>query len=137
MAIFKSYCITSTIKTYMARFCFTAILMIAIPFYLIASPSFKDEPILAKGYYIVVAAFLPTQVEEAKKYYPNSPEVMKKVFEATFGVGHFVTNIMDRVKTFEDALEMYIKSNVLEPIEIQLLAYNGSNKEILADHILA
>ena len=52
----------------MSKIYSTAILLVAIPFFLVASPSFKDEPILAKGYYIVVAAYLPSQVEQAKQY---------------------------------------------------------------------
>jgi outer membrane protein OmpA-like peptidoglycan-associated protein len=52
----------------MVKICLTTFLLVAVPFFLVASPSFKDEPVLAKGYYIVVAAFLPNQVEQAKQY---------------------------------------------------------------------
>jgi hypothetical protein len=47
---------------------------------------------------------LKLEKETAIKIYPTSPDWFKRILENTFGVKSFKVNILDRIKTFEDAL---------------------------------
>lgn len=44
--------------------------------------------------------------DDAKKYYAESPAGLKAIFESSFGKNTFFTKITDRVKTFDDVLEV-------------------------------
>jgi hypothetical protein len=48
---------------------------------------------------------LQLEKSDAIKIYPSAPEELKKILICTFGKECFSGNIIDRIKTFEDALE--------------------------------
>jgi hypothetical protein len=45
--------------------------------------------------------------ETAKKIYPTAPAEIKLILEQTFGKGFFSENIMDKVKSVEDAIAIF------------------------------
>lgn len=47
---------------------------------------------------------LKVEKDVAIKIFPTSPDWFKRILENTFGVKTFKGNILDRIKTFEDAL---------------------------------
>jgi hypothetical protein len=47
---------------------------------------------------------IKVSLENAKKIYSTVPEFFKRILEDTFGAKQFSVNIMERIKTFEDAL---------------------------------
>jgi hypothetical protein len=75
---------------------------------------------------------LKITLEEAKKLYPTSPEELKKIFMATFGISHFVTNPKEVIKSFEDACKFchkdpnadeYQYNMNADTIDISVVAY--------------
>ena len=71
-------------------------------------------------------------LEDAKKFYPDGSPEFKAMCETTFPET-FKRDIRDRVKTFQDALDIYLQTNTLDSMELDLLNYQGSNSEIIND----
>ena len=69
-------------------------------------------------------------LEDAKKFYPDGSPEFKAMCETTFPET-FKRDIRDRVKTFQDALDIYIQTNELSEIERIILTYNGDNSNVL------
>lgn len=49
---------------------------------------------------------LKIEEADAKKYYAEAPAGLKAIFESSFGKNTFFTKITDRIKTFDDVLEV-------------------------------
>jgi hypothetical protein len=66
--------------------------------------------------------------QKAREIYKTAPDALKAILSETFGATYFSEKITDRVKTFEDALELVGCSDNMKT----LLAYNGIDKEMWA-----
>ena len=69
-------------------------------------------------------------LSDAKKFYPDGSPEFKVMCETTFPET-FKSDIRDRIKTFQDAFDIYIKTNSIDPLISNLINYKGSNIDVL------
>jgi hypothetical protein len=68
--------------------------------------------------------------QNAIQAYNEADSKGKELLENLYGKEVFNQKITDRVKSFEDALELYSKK--IEPVLSNLLNYTGYNKEVIS-----
>jgi len=68
--------------------------------------------------------------ETAKKIYPTAPTEIKLILEQTFGKGFFSENIMDKVKSVEDAISVLGDSHE-EVVELNKLVRNKHKEKTI------
>jgi hypothetical protein len=68
--------------------------------------------------------------ETAKKIYPTAPAEIKLILEQSFGKGFFSENIMDRVKSVEDAISVLGEGHE-EVVELNKLVRNKHNEKTI------
>ena len=110
----------------MSKIYSTAILLVAIPFFLVASPSFKDEPILSKGYYIVANVFASD--ENARKFqnFLGTKSLDTKSFINPINKYKYI--YLDKVATENEAISLYLsKFNGLYQDRLWILSVNNSS----------
>ena len=67
---------------------------------------------------------------DAKKFYPDGSLEFKVMCETTFPET-FKKDIIDRVKTFQNALSIYLQTNELSEIERIILDYSGNSTKVI------
>lgn len=72
---------------------------------------------------------------EALEIFPDASEVLKKILEQSAPIGFFKMNIKDRVKTFNDALPIFMEKKFTDELFIALQQRN-KNDLTCADKIL-
>ena len=71
-------------------------------------------------------------IEEAVELWKQNIPSLNEKLEKAFGIETFKPkNIMDLVKTFQDALDIYLQSNVLDEFQKYILDYSGDSESAL------